>query len=195
VADDGGYEMDGRLRPADVLTSAAPFGGCGLAALDVSTVSPLSRLALDSYQRGRAYDCLQDAERKKCKLYQQVCKRAGWRFVPCVMSAFGRRGGGFDGAVSALCRAAARHLGEGVDAGRLAATWWRRAGTIVMDRNAAMVERCRPAAAACTPALFNGRPDEDAWDVDPHARVPVVSAASRTVGGPFYGAGGGPAGG
>lgn len=189
-----GDDMDGRLRPADVLTSAAPFGGCGLAALDVSIVSPLTAAALGARGGGtsRRRDCLQEAVDLKNAKYEDLCRASGWRFQACLVSAFGCRHPAFEGTVSALCRAAARRLGGDVDAARLAASWWRRAGTLIMHRNACMVARCRPVEVASAGAggISGGfGVDEDAWDGDPSVSW-SSGAAPGPVGGAFYGRGG-----
>lgn len=175
---------DEGLRPADVLTSAAPLGGCGVAALDVGITAPFTERAL----RDPGHDVLASYAARKRDTYGRVCGAAGWHYYPLIISAFGRRDDTFEAVVRRICLAAQRRVNGG-DPDRMAAGFWRRTGTIIMERNALMVERCRPVGlAARAHVALAGGVDEDRLDCEPLLEDPLSAATEggALVGG-FYG--------
>ncbi len=174
-----GIDGEGLLRPADVLTSAAPLPGCGagLCALDVGVTGPFTAAALAS----TGHDPVVSYERRKVKQYKELCARDGWTYVPLVFSAFGRCGDGTSAVIDRFARIAARRFGL-VDAGRVAASWRRNLGVILVRWSAAMVARCRPAGAAWAPTVHRtvaGGVDEDALGM---ALGGTMATAAATVG-------------
>jgi len=152
-----------RLRPADVLTSAAPFGGVGRVALDIGITSPhivaaCNRVALDPLDEYRAV---------KSRQYTAPCHAAGWGYMPLTLSSLGRAHAETRSAVHKLAVAASKSFG-GSDPSRTEATWWRNATTLLMERNARMVARCVPDDA--TPPIISGV-DEHKWGHVPHPRA------------------------
>jgi len=167
-----------RLRPADVLTSAAPFGGVGRVALDIGITSPhivaaCNRIALDPLDEYRAI---------KSRQYAGLCRSAGWGYMPLTLSSLGRAHAETRSAIHKLAVAASKSFG-GADPARTEATWWRNATTLLMERNARMVARCVPDDA--TPPIISGV-DEHRWGLTPHPRAKreiPASAESLVTGG------------
>jgi hypothetical protein len=166
--------IDGR-RPADILTSAAPFGGVGSAALDVGITAPFTGDAL----RSAAVDPLDEYRTRKHHDYDALCRAARWDYKPLILSAFGRAHSDTRSTIHKLCVAAAKAFGGG-DVARTEAAWWRNATTLLMERNARMVERCLP-TILLPPAL--GGADEGRWGtVPPRARRGAASAEALVSG-------------
>lgn len=129
------------LRPADVLLSAAPLGGCGMCALDPGITSPYTAAAIAS----DTHVAIDSYYRRKLRTNLEPCKAAGWEYRACVMSAFGRRHDVADTTARLLARAAVRrNAAAGGSATWVLAGFWRRVGTLLARRNAAMIARCRP---------------------------------------------------
>jgi len=127
-------------RPADILLSASPLGGgaAGPCAVDVGITAPHNDCA-----RRRDIEPTDEHYKRKVAASKALCDAAGWRFLPFIVSAYGRPHPDAKHLVHKLAvRAAREYVVE--PAPRLEATWWRNATTILMARAAAMVERCRP---------------------------------------------------
>lgn len=144
------------LRPADILTSASPFGGVGLAALDVGITSPHSVL-----RRRMGIDPLDFYRQSKVAKYRAVATAAGWDYRPFLLGSFGRADEAAVTMVRQLVKAAARSFGIS-DTSRMEAAWWRNCGTLVAERGARMVARCSPVVRL--PRVLGGR-SEDVVDV------------------------------
>jgi hypothetical protein len=155
---DGVVPLNGP-RPADILTSAAPLGGVGSAALDVGITTPFTAEALADLAR----DPLDDYRSRKLARGTDMCAAAGWMYLTLIISAFGRPHHDTIRTIHRLCVAAARSFGS--DPRRTESAWWRNAGTLLMQRAASMVHRCRPRVPASA-AL--GGVDESLWGAVPH---------------------------
>ena len=166
-----------RLRPADILTSAAPFGGVGLAAIDVGIVAPHTAEALADLAR----DQIDEYKRRKVQEKTGTCRTLGWSYHPFILSAFGRADDDAIDIIHSLAVAASKAFG-GSSPARTERAWWRNAGTLLMERAARMVERCRPSIEL--PPILSGV-DEDAFGVVPSRprRQPSAKPAALVVGG------------
>ena len=125
------------LRPADILTSASPLGGVGLAALDIGIKCPFATSAAE----GR--DIVEDYRMEKIRKYNRVAKDAGWDYRPMTMSCFCRPHPDTVMVVHRLARAAARKFGV-EDVSRIEERWWKNCSTLLAERVANMVLRCSP---------------------------------------------------
>jgi hypothetical protein len=166
----------GRQRPADILTTAAFIGGVGPAALDVGITTPFTAEA----SRAPHIDTLEAYRTKKLQQRDAGCKAVGWRYEPLIFSALGRAHDRTASIIHKLCHAASRAFGC-VDPRRAEAAWWRNATTLLMERNARMIERCRPIV---DPPPILGGVDDAKWDsVSPPRRRARVIRAEALVGG------------
>ncbi len=163
-------------RPADILTGAAPLGGLGWMALDVGVTTPFTSDAA----RSPTTDVLDEYRKKKLIDYGDSCSSVGWEYRPLIFSAFGRAHEDTHHVIHRLCVAAAKSFG-GTDVTRAEAAWWRNAGTLLAERAARMVERCRPVLVL--PPVIGGT-DEAGWDVEPsRARHRATAAVESLVDG------------
>lgn len=145
-------ERTGDPRISD--TSASPFGGVGLAALDVGITCPIAASL-------RAGDDAVDVYRlKKVAKYKDLAERVGWKYYPVTMSCFGRPHDDSIRIVQQLARAAARKYGV-EDEARIEKRWWASCSTMLAERAANMILRCSPTVRL--PAELGGDwdPDED----------------------------------
>jgi hypothetical protein len=156
-------------RPADLLLSASPFGGrAGAVAVDVGVVAPHTAAAL-THQLDPIADYIQ---RKRAKS-EKACTDAGWTFFPFILSAYCRPHPDATRLVSRLCVRAAREF-VAEPPGRIEAAWWRNASTLLMERAASMVERCRPNPAPADPR-------DSLWGIEPHRPLPRRDPAASFV--------------
>jgi hypothetical protein len=166
-------------RPADILTSAAPLGGgVGRVALDVGIACPFN---WDGRARPSA-DVLDEYRDRKIADNRPSCDEVHWRYEPLVISAFGRAHDETKKIIHRLAVAAGKAFG-GADVTRTEATWWRNATTLLMERNARMVNRCLPRLSL--PHIVSGL-DESRWGSDPPPRArrrPSVRAEALVAGG------------
>jgi hypothetical protein len=128
-------------------------------AVDVGVVAPHNLHAMRC-----TTDPLDEYRGRKINKSAGGCRAAGWSFYPFLVSAHGRVHPQAARLVHRLCvRAAREFVVEPVK--RLETNWWRNATTILMQRNAAMVERCRP-----VPDVASGIDGcrEDRRGVEPH---------------------------
>ncbi len=166
-----------RLRPADILTSAASFGGAGSAAIDVGIVAPHTGEALRELHR----DPIDEYKRRKIQEKTSVCQPRGWSYHPFILSAFGRADDDAIAIIHSLAVAASKAFG-GSSPARTERAWWRNAGTLLMERAARMVEKCRPSIDL--PPILSGV-DEDAVGglASRSRREPPVRSAALVSGG------------
>jgi hypothetical protein len=163
-------------RPADILTGAAPLGGLGSLALDVGVTTPFTSDAI----RSPTDDPLDEYRKRKVMKYTESCKDVGWDYRPLIFSAFGRAHEDTHQVVHRFCVAAAKTFG-GSDVGRAETAWWRNAGTLLAERAARMVERCRPVIVL--PTVMGGT-DEAGWESEPpRARHRAATVAEALVDG------------
>ncbi len=166
-------------RPADILTSAAPLGGgVGRVALDVGIACPFNSDGM----RLPTVDVLSEYRERKIADNTQSCAEAGWRYMPLVISTFGRAHDVTKNLIHRLAVAAGKAFG-GADVTRTETTWWRNATTLLMERNARMVSRCLPRLSL--PPIISGV-DESRWGhaVPPRAtRRAQVRAEALVAGG------------
>jgi hypothetical protein len=151
----GGGPDAPQLRPADILTSAAFLGGVGSVAMDVGIASPHTAEA----STNPSVDVLDTYKRRKERKYEAVCSAANWQYKPLMFSAYGRAHDDTVHSIHRLCVAAGKAFG-GADIVRTETAWWRNAGTLLVERAARMVERCRPVVAL--PPELGGRDDDAA---------------------------------
>ena len=170
--------MDGQqteLRPADILTSASPFGGVGLAALDVGITSPHSVMS----RRRMGTDPLDNYRQTKERKYRAVANAARWEYRPFLLGSFGRADVAAVTMVRQLVKAAARSFGVS-DTSRMEAAWWRNCGTLVAERGARMVARCTPVVQL--PRVLGGRHEEGVDIVIPRLRGSEVNVGGLVHG-------------
>jgi hypothetical protein len=129
----------GLRRPADILTSATPWGSAGSAALDIGVSCPHAQDAIVSNN----IDHLDLYRKKKLDKYKKFGGPESWLFLPLIISSYGRPHPDFSKAIAKLAKAAARRYGS--DQSKIENAWWRRCGSLLAIRAAMMVERCRPA--------------------------------------------------
>ena len=139
-------------RPADILTSASPFGGVGLAALDIGISCPLATTAREGA------DVVEEYRRTKIGRYKEIADRAGWQYHPVTMSCFGRPHPESIGLVRRLAQAAARKYGV-EEVGRIEERWWKNCSTLLAERIANMVMTCSPTTRL--PAELGGWRESD----------------------------------
>ena len=162
-------------RPADILTSASPFGGVGSAALDVGITCPLAASA----QEGQ--DAVDMYRTKKIRKYKVIAERAHWQYHPVIMSCFGRPHVESVRLVRRLAQAAGRKFGV-EDVARIEERWWKHCSTLLAERVADMVLRCSPTIGL--PPALGGEVDADergGGDVE-YGRTTVVDVSAVVVG-------------
>jgi hypothetical protein len=142
-------------RPADILTSASPFGGAGLAALDIGISCPLAATAREGEDVVDAYRLT------KIRKYKRIAEQANWQYRPVTMSCFGRPHPESTKIVSRLAQAAARRFGV-EDVSRIEERWWKNCSTLLAERAANMVLRCSPTIRL--PRALGGGMDSDEED-------------------------------
>ena len=164
-------------RPADILTSAAPLGGVGSVAVDIGITSPHVAEAA----RSPSHDPLDAYRTRKLAEYQDMCKAAGWDYRPLTLSAYARPHSDAVFIVHKLAVAASRAFG-GSDAARTESAWWRNAATLLMERNARMVDCCLPTVDP--PPIVSGVREAKWGEVPSRARrgAPVAAAALVSAG-------------
>jgi hypothetical protein len=157
-------EVNGR-RPADILTSAAPWGSVGCVAIDLGVTTPWTAEAINN----PALDSLDEYQRRKSQESTARCLGTGWTFKPFIISSLGRPHSSAVDIIHKICVAAAKAYG-GTNVARAESTWWRNAGTLLMERAARMVECCRPLHPLPPPIL--GGVDESKRNAPEPVRSP-----------------------
>lgn len=143
-----------RLRPADVLTNASPFGGVGSAALDIGICCPHTAAAIAR----RGGDVLEEYKETKMRKNDAAAKQLGWTYKPMTISCYGRPHSDTVRAVRQLASAAARRYGE-ENVKRIEDSWWKKCSTLLAERAANMVMKCSPSIPL--PRVLGGRADGD----------------------------------